>query len=69
VGHEEANVADGTADRYGKAGENGCGKIHHNAHTRNVHAEMHGFFFSGEEEIEIRSGGVNGPGGGQKTKR
>jgi len=55
---------------YGKAGENGCGQDTPQCGTRGTStAEMHGFFFSGEEEIEIRSGGVPmAPGRGQKTK-
>ena len=68
VGHEEADVADGAADGNGEAGEHGGGNVDDNAHAGDIHAEVHGFFFPGEQEIEIGSGGVDGSGGDEETE-
>src|SRR6185369_9066714 len=63
VRDEEADVADGAADGNCESGEYRGSDVDNEADAGNVHAEVHGFFFAGEQEIEITGGGVNGGGG------
>jgi len=69
VRNEKADVTDRTADADGKTGEDRSGDIDNDADTRHVHAEMHGLFFTGEQEIQVGGGGVNRAGSNDKAKR
>src|ERR1700694_1214729 len=64
---EKAYIADSAADRNGEAGENRCGDVDHETDAANIDAEVHGFFFSGEEQIQIGGSGVDGARGGEKA--
>ena len=50
VRHKQAHVADGAADGDGQAREHRCGDVDDQLDARNVHAEMHGLSFAGEQD-------------------
>ncbi len=62
VRHEQADVTDTAADRNRQSGQERCGNVDDQADPGNVHTEVHGLFFSGEEQIQIRSSGVDNTG-------
>src|SRR6266478_1476547 len=67
VGNQEADVADGAADGNGEAGEEGGGDVDEQAHAADIDAEVHGFLFAGEEQIQVGRSGVDSAGGGKKA--
>ena len=67
VRNEEADVTDGAADGNSEAGEKRSGEINQEAHVSDVHAEMHGLFFSREKNIQIIGGRVDHADGNEKA--
>src|SRR5216683_2746454 len=61
------NHRDGAAERSG--GKQGAmvGTEKQTHHVRHIDAEMHSFFFAGEEQVQIRGGGVDRTGGDQEA--
>src|SRR5580692_1314524 len=67
VGNDQTDVADGTTDGNCQPGQQGCSDINDQTHARRVHAEVHGFFFTGEQQIQIGGGCVDRACGKEKT--
>src|SRR5216683_5987538 len=65
--HDQADVADGATHGHSQPGQQRGGNVDDQAHARHVHAKMHRLFFSGEEQVQIGSGGVNCASGNEET--
>ena len=57
--NEQADVADGAADRNGQAGEDGSGDVDDELDAIDIDAQMTGFLFAGEDEIQVGGSGVD----------
>src|SRR5215467_3434328 len=69
VRNNETDVANGTADGNGKAGEKRGSNINHKAYTPDVHAKMHGFLLAGKKDIQIVGRGIYDTGSHKKARR
>jgi hypothetical protein len=65
--YEQADVAYGAANGDSQAGEDRGGDVNDQADAADVNPKVHSFFFAGEEQIEIGSGGVDGGCGSEKS--
>src|SRR6266567_2977286 len=64
--HDQADVADGAAHGHSQPSQQRRGNVDDQANARHVHAKMHRLFFSGEEQVQIGSRGVNRTSGSEE---